>query len=79
VRSRHEACNRRFKEWEILNQTFCHGIDKCRNVFLSITALVQINIRKEHPLWQVSGYRTILSKMEEENKKLWEKKMKTDK
>jgi hypothetical protein len=76
VRSRHETCNRRFKEWEIFNQTFCHGVDKHRNVFLSIAALTQIKIRKGHPLWQVSDNRTILSKMEEENRKLWEKNKK---
>jgi hypothetical protein len=79
VRSRHEACNRRFKEWEILNQTFRHGVDKHRNIFLSIAALTQIKIRKEHPLWQVSDYRTILSKMEEEYRRLWERKAKREK
>jgi hypothetical protein len=28
VRSRHEACNKKFKEWEILQQFFHHSVDK---------------------------------------------------
>jgi len=77
VRSRHESCNKRFKEWDILNQVFRHDLESHRNVFLAIAALLQINIRKGHPLWQVRDYRTILTIMEEENMKMWKEKLKS--
>jgi hypothetical protein len=77
VRSRHESCNKRFKEWEILNQVFRHGVDKHRDVFLAVAALTQINIRSGNPLWQVRDYRTVLTAMEEENIRMWKKKMKS--
>jgi hypothetical protein len=77
VRSRHESCNKRFKECEILNQVFRHGVDKHRDVFLAVAALTQINIRSGNPLWQVRDYRTVLTAMEEENIRMWKKKMKS--
>jgi hypothetical protein len=77
VRSRHESCNKRFKEWDVLNQVFRHGLERHRNVFLAVAALTQINIRKGNPLWQVRDYRTILTAMEEENMKMWKEKLKS--
>lgn len=77
VCSRHEFCNERFKEWEISNQVLCHGVDKHRDVFLAVAALTKINIHSGNLLWQVRYYRTILTAMEEENLRIWKKKMKS--
>ena len=52
VRARHECINRRFKQWDILQQTFRHSIYKHANVFRAVANIVQFLLEQE-PTWQV--------------------------
>lgn len=60
ARSRHENCNKRFKEWAILNETYRHSEESHGKVFRAIAALIQIDLRSGNPLRSVE-YRTILT------------------
>jgi hypothetical protein len=59
VRARHETCNKRFKQWGVLLQRFCHNDDHFHGeIFRAIAAITQITIRTENPLFKCV-YRTI--------------------
>ena len=51
ARSRHETCNRRFKQFSILSNRFRHDIGWHRSVFRAVAVLTQINIDEGNPLW----------------------------
>lgn len=42
--ARHETVNRRFKEWGVLGQTFCHAEELHKEIFQAIVVLVQLDI-----------------------------------
>ena len=42
ARARHEAINRRLKEWNILKRVFRHGIDKHSAAFLAVTHITHM-------------------------------------
>ena len=44
VRNRRETINKRFKQWGILNQVYCHDLIHHRNVFTAICVLSQLAI-----------------------------------
>lgn len=59
VRSRHETCNKRFKQWSVLSQRFRHSDDIFHgHIFRAVVAITQMSIRTTQPLYQCS-YRTI--------------------
>jgi len=57
VRSRHETCNKRFKQFKCLKETFRHPIEKHADVFYAIAVITQLAIENGYPLFQVD-YRT---------------------
>jgi len=57
VRSRHETCNKRFKQFQILKQVFRHEIRRHKGVFTAIAVITQISITTGSPLFQVD-YKT---------------------
>ena len=57
VRSRHETCNKRFKQFNCLNLTFRHDIQYHKDVFYAIAVLTQLSIEHGSPLFQVK-YKT---------------------
>jgi hypothetical protein len=56
VRGRHETCNKRFKDFNILNNRFRHDIEKHGDVFTSVAVLVQISIDIGESLFDVEYY-----------------------
>ncbi len=54
VRSRHETCNKRFKQWKILKEVYRHNVADHGSVFRSIAVLTQISFQKGEPLFQVN-------------------------
>lgn len=57
LRARHETVNRRFKEFNALQQRFRHDKEKHVHVFNAVAVIAQIAIANESPLFQVD-YRT---------------------
>ena len=57
VRSRHETCNRRFKQWNSLSLVFRHNLKKHKTVFDSVAVLTQISIDYGNKLFSVD-YKT---------------------
>jgi len=58
VRSRHETCNKRFKQFGALKQVFRHDIKRHKDVFTAIAVITQITIENGNPLFQVVDYKT---------------------
>jgi hypothetical protein len=59
VRTRHETCNKRFKQWGVLLQRFRHGDDKFHGaIFKAIATITQMSIRTQDPLFDCE-YKTI--------------------
>ena len=57
VRSRHETCNKRFKQFQILKQVFRNDIGRHKDVFTAIAVITQISFTNGNPLFQVD-YKT---------------------
>lgn len=57
VRSRHETCNKRFKQFGCLKSVFRHDLRHHKNVFTAIAVLTQLSIVNGNPLFQVE-YKT---------------------
>ena len=53
VRSRQGTINRRFKQWQILKQVYCHDIRVHRDVFAAIAVISQLAIQNGEPLFSV--------------------------
>lgn len=53
ARARHETVNRRFKEWQCLQQRFRHNINLHRSVFTAVANIVQIAIEHGRPPYRV--------------------------
>lgn len=51
VRSRHETCNKRFKQFEILHRVFRHHTDYHEIVFPAVAVLTQLSIENGSPLY----------------------------
>ena len=45
--------NRRFKQWRILSDVFCHDLGMHGRVFSAITIITQLVIQHGEPLFQV--------------------------
>ena len=56
ARMRHETCNRRFKNWACLKQTFRHGVAFHRDCMFAVVVLTQISIRNGEPLFGAAYY-----------------------
>ena len=54
ARARHETVNRRFKQWQCLQQRWRHDRNKHKEVFIAVASLTQIEIVNGHPLFQVA-------------------------
>lgn len=53
VRARHEHVNRRFKQFECLQQRFRHPLYKHKSCFLAVVVITQIAMENNEPLDQV--------------------------
>ena len=53
VRARHKTVNRRFKEWQCLQQRWHHNREKHPLVFSAVAGLMQIEILNGQPLTQI--------------------------
>lgn len=60
VRARQETANERFKNFNILHDTFRHDISKHKEVFHAVAAISQLSIRTESPLFQIEKYESFL-------------------
>ena len=49
----HETVNRRFKEWSILQNKFCHDEELHSTVFQAIAALTQLQIENGSFVWEI--------------------------
>jgi len=58
VRSRHETCNKWFKQFGALKQVFRHSIKRHKDVFTAIAMIMQITIENGNLLFQVVDYKT---------------------
>lgn len=67
VRGRHETVNRRFKQWNILQDRFRHDLNKHYHVFSAIAAITQMDIRAGNKLYQIHGYKTKQSALRTHN------------
>ena len=54
ARARHETLNKRFKEWQCLQQRWRHDRKKHHLVFSTVAGLTQIVIRNGQPLYQIN-------------------------
>lgn len=53
ARSRHETCNKRFKQFNCLSQTFRHEVGLHADCFFAIATITQLAIENGYPLFQV--------------------------
>ena len=53
ARSRHETCNKRFKQFHILRDTFRNDIEKHAYAFRAIVVLTQLSLKRGEPLFEV--------------------------
>ena len=53
ARSRHEHCNRRFKQFQCLGQRFRHKIDFHRECFKAVVVLTELSLENGEPLWDI--------------------------
>jgi DDE superfamily endonuclease len=51
ARSRHETANRRFKQFKILQLTYCHDLQSHKQVFRAIVVLTQLSIKNGEVLF----------------------------
>ena len=51
--SRHETCNKRFKQFHILQDTFRNDIEKHAYAFRAIVVLTQLSLKRGEPLFEV--------------------------
>lgn len=58
IRSRQETCNKRFKQWGILNQRYRHDLKFHGSVFTAIATITQIDIRSGKGLFYCAEYKT---------------------
>lgn len=56
ARGRQEHVNERFKNFDVLNDTFRHGLHRHSSCFRAVAVLTQLNITNGQPLWQVEYY-----------------------
>ena len=53
VRLRHETCNKRFKQWNILKAAYRHDLKDHQAVFGAVACLTQISFENGQPLFPV--------------------------
>ena len=53
VRGRHEAVNRRFKQWGILHRVFRHQVDKHQDCFFAVAVMTELSLENCEPLFGV--------------------------
>ena len=56
VRSRHETCNSRFKNWKILRERYRHDVGLHGYFFRVIAIMTQLQIDEGERLWQIYDY-----------------------
>ena len=56
ARMRHETCNKRFKNWACMKQTFRHGVGFHRDCMFAVAVLTQFAIRNGEPLFSAAYY-----------------------
>ena len=54
ARMRHETCNKRFKNWACLQQSFRHGVTFHRDCMVAIAVLTQLGIENGEPLFDAA-------------------------
>ena len=60
-RARHETINRRFKQFQCLQQIWRHARIKHEHAFMAIITMTQIELENGHPAFQVHSYIDIVS------------------
>ena len=60
-RARHETINRRFKQFQCLQQTWRHDRCKHEHVFQAVITLTQIELENGHPAFQVKCYTDVVN------------------
>ena len=58
VRKRHEAVNRRFKQFSCLSQKFRHHLFYHKYFFSAVVAITQISFENGNPVYSIDNYRT---------------------
>jgi hypothetical protein len=53
VRRRQERVNRRFKQWKILSDVFCHNLGMHGRIFSVVAVITHLVIQYGEPLFQV--------------------------
>lgn len=56
MRLRHETCNKRFKQWNILKAPYRHDLYEHQSVFGAIACLTQIAFENDEPLFPVDYF-----------------------
>ena len=54
ARARHETCNRRFKQWNILQHRFRHNVDDHTTYFTAVAVITQLQIETTSPLFELN-------------------------
>ena len=67
LRSRHETCNRRFKQWKILGERYRHDLKFHGYVFHAVAVITQVEIRCGRSLFYCPEYQTQESEMRKRN------------
>ncbi len=53
LRAHHETCNKRFKQWGILKQIYCHDLIDHHDVFSAVVVLTQLSFESGDTLFSV--------------------------
>ncbi len=53
LRAHHETCNKRFKQWGILKQIYCHDLTDHHDVFSAVVVLTQLSFESGDTLFSV--------------------------
>ena len=56
ARARHETCNKRFKQFQILKKPFRHNRSEHQKVFRSIVVLTQLSIQSGENLFHINKF-----------------------
>lgn len=54
ARARHEAINRRFKHFKVLQSTYRHPLEKHYSCFMAVANVTQMVFQEEGPVWRVT-------------------------
>ena len=59
ARARHETCNKRFKQWNVMKNTFRHPIEFHQDCFTAVAVITQLQLENGYPLFSIEAFGNI--------------------